>query len=104
MDFSGYPEYQRHDARLVMLRALYDQPDDRLNETLLLRHLEAFGYRKTKDFVRTELEWMAEHGAVILHRAPGSEFVTAEITEQGTRHCDRLVTIQGILRPSRREG
>ncbi|RFC63617.1 hypothetical protein DYI37_11470 [Fulvimarina endophytica] len=102
--FEGYPEYQRKDARLVMLRALNEQDDDRLNETMLLKYLENFGYRKTRDFVRTELEAMKELGAVILHTAPGADFVTAEITERGTRHCERLVTIAGIARPSRREG
>ena len=82
--FEGYPKYQREDARLVMLRALNDQPDDRLNETLLLRTLESFGYRKTKEFVRTELRVMEDLGAVLLHGGgPNGEFLTAEITQAG---------------------
>ena len=100
MDFTNYPEFQRKDARLVMLRALHEQPDDRLNETLLLETLKTFGYRKTKEFVRTELRVMEELGAVILH--PAGEFLTAEITQAGTNHVERVTTIDGIARPSRR--
>ncbi|WP_182085206.1 hypothetical protein [Aureimonas sp. ME7] len=98
--FSDYPEFQRRDARLVMLRALHEQSDDTLNETLLLEHLKAFGYRKTKDFVRTELRVMADLGAIRLH--PAGDFLVAEITQAGANHVERVTTIEGIARPSRR--
>ena len=100
MVFADYPEYQRKDARLTMLRALHEQPDDRLNETILLMTLASFGYRKTKEFVRTELRVMEELGAVRLH--PAGEFLVAEITAAGSAHVERVSTIEGIARPSRR--
>lgn len=98
--FQEYPEFQRRDARLVMLRALHEQPDDRLNETILLEVLKANGYRKTKEFVRTELRVMADLGAIVLH--PNGEFLTAEITQAGSNHAERISTIEGIARPTRR--
>ncbi|ORE93216.1 phage-like protein [Aurantimonas sp. 22II-16-19i] len=95
-----YAEHQRQDARLVMLRALHEQPDDTLNETMLLTTLKAFGYRKTKEWVRTELRVMEDLGAVRLDRV--GEFVIAKITEAGASHVERVTTIEGIARPSRR--
>ncbi|WP_279480279.1 hypothetical protein [Aureimonas sp. SK2] len=92
-------QHQREDARLVMLRALSAQPDDMLNETMLFEFLKSFGYRKDRNFVRAELDMMAELGAVKLHKA--GEFYVAEITERGARHVAREVTIPGIRRPSR---
>ncbi len=98
-------EYERHnreDARLVMLRALYDQEDDRLNQSRLLDVLKVFGYKRDINFVRTELRAMRELGAVILHEA--GTFMVAEITDRGTLHVERAVTIDGIRRPSRNAG
>ncbi|TFF20526.1 hypothetical protein E3C22_16585 [Jiella endophytica] len=95
-----YAEHQRQDGRLAMLRALYEQDDDRLNETILMKVLETYGYRKTKEWLRTELRVMEDLGAVRLYRA--GEFLTAEITAAGAGHVERTSIIEGIARPSRR--
>lgn len=96
-----YSEHQRQDGRLAMLRALYEQDDDRLNETILMKVLETYGYRKTKEWVRTQLRFMEDVGAVRLHKA-GEDFLIAEITSAGSNHVERTAVIEGIARPSRR--
>jgi hypothetical protein len=61
---SDFRQYIAADVRLIILRELASQPDYRLNETLLLRVLETFGHRKSRDYLRDQLRWLEEMGAV----------------------------------------
>lgn len=92
----------REEARLIVLRALADQPDETLNSALLLRYLERFGIRKERAWLHQELRWLAEMGAVRLTEA-GSVLV-ATLTERGAQHLDRVTVIEGVQRPSRAGG
>lgn len=88
-------------ARLILLKALRDQTDERLNSDLMLPVLESFGIKKARELVHTELRWLADMGAVRLTEA-GSVLVAA-LTERGAQHLDRVIVLEGVKRP-RREG
>ncbi|CDP54054.1 phage related protein [Devosia sp. DBB001] len=95
---SEYSTYMIADARLVILKELKAQTDGRLNETILTSVLDTFGYRKSRDWVRTQLRAMADVGAVAITEV-GSVLI-AEITRAGLDHVDRRTVIEGIARPS----
>lgn len=89
----------REDARLIMLKAISEQVDERLHSGYLAEVLLRFGIDRAREWVHGELDWMAEMGAVTLIR-PGS-VVVATLTEKGARHLRRAIVIEGIKRPSR---
>ncbi|MGL5447454.1 MAG: VpaChn25_0724 family phage protein [Rhabdaerophilum sp.] len=88
----------REDARLIILKALVEQPDGRLNSDLLRETLSTFGISKSRDWVHDELRHLAELGAVKVHEI-GSVRV-AELTAKGADHVARRILIEGIKRPS----
>lgn len=89
----------REDARLILLRALAAQPDERLHSDILRAELERFGIRKTREWVNGEIDWLAEMGAVTVARM--GTVVVATLTEKGARHVDRSIVIEGVKRPGR---
>jgi hypothetical protein len=91
----------REEARLIMLRALEDQPDGRLNSELLRLTLESYGITKSRDWVHDELAWLREMGTVTVLVA-GTVRV-ASITAKGSDHVGRRTIVEGIKRPSRPE-
>lgn len=95
---SGYEEYLELDARLVILKGLARQSDFRLNEVLITKMLDEFGYNRSREWVRTQLRKMAEIGAVKL--AEAGTVLVATITRSGLDHAERRAVIEGIARPS----
>jgi hypothetical protein len=95
---TDFRQYIAADVRLIILRELAAQPDYRLNETLLSRVLETFGHRKSRDYLRDQLRWLEEMGAVTLTEA--GTVMIAELTRRGRDHVERRVVIEGIARPS----
>lgn len=91
----------REDARLIILKALSEQVDERLNSTLLQHVLETFGITRDRAFIHAELDFLREVGAVLITEA-GSVRV-AQLTERGQRHLDRTLALDGVKRPSRPE-
>ncbi len=98
----SFDVHLRAEARLILLRALEEQPDGRLNSELLRLALESYGITKSRDWVHDELNWLAEMGAVTLVVA-GTVRV-ASLTAKGSDHVLRRVVIEGVKRPSRGEG
>lgn len=96
---SDYLELIRQDARLIMLKALAAQADERLHSGLLAEELRAFGIDRPREWIHGELDWLAEIGAVTLTK-PGT-VVVATLAEKGARHLRRAIIIEGIKRPSR---
>lgn len=96
---SDYIELVRQDARLIILKALAAQTDERLHSGYLVEEMLRFGIDRTREWVHGELDWLAEMGAVTLAK-PGS-VVVATLTEKGHRHIRRAIVIEGVKRPSR---
>jgi hypothetical protein len=91
----------RQEARLIILRALEEQSDGRLNSELLRVTLETYGISKSRDWVHDELNWLASMAAVTVVVA-GTVRV-AQITSRGSDHVCRRLVIEGVKRPSRPE-
>lgn len=96
---NDYAEVIRQDARLIILKVLAAQTDERLHSGFIAEELLRFGIDRAREWIHGELDWLAEMGAVTLIK-PGS-VVVATLTEKGARHLRRGVVIEGIKRPSR---
>lgn len=94
----SYADDLAADARLCMLKELASQVDGRLNEVGLMRVLDMFGIRRTRDWVRTQLRQLDQLGAVRITEA-GTVMVAA-LTKLGRDHVDRRAVIEGVTRPS----
>lgn len=94
----SFEQHLSEDARLVILRGLAKETDGRLNEIALTRLLDEFGYRRSRDWVRTQIGKLKELGAVSVTEA-GTVHI-AEITRTGLDHVERRSLIDGVARPS----
>ncbi|MCV0428852.1 MAG: hypothetical protein K5905_25640 [Roseibium sp.] len=94
----SYAEHATADYRLTILKALTEEDDNRLNETLIERVLETFGHTKSRDYLRTQLKKLEDLGAVKLTE-PGSVYV-AELLRPGLDHVERRSFLEGVLKPS----
>ena len=94
----NFDTLMRHEARYIMLRELKNQPGYRLSDALLERVLEAFGISRSHDFVTSEINWLADVGAVTSRKV--GDTTIAEMTKRGLDHVDGRTLIDGIKRPS----
>lgn len=94
----SYLEHLTLDARLVILRALNEQTDGRLNESILESVLEMFGHRRSRDWIRQQLRHLQDIGAVSITEA--GTVMIAEIKRSGVDHVERRVILEGVKRPS----
>jgi hypothetical protein len=88
----------REDARLIMLRELHAQSNYALNDSLLQQTLEGFGIAKSRDWVREEINYLANVGAV--SRTAVGSVVVAHLSPKGVEHVERRIVIEGVKRPS----
>lgn len=88
----------REHARLIILRALHDESNYSLNDSLLRDTLEGFGIAKSREWVREELRYLADVGAVST-RSIGS-VVVATLLPKGVEHVERRILIEGVKRAS----
>jgi hypothetical protein len=91
----------REEARLIILKALADQPDGRLNSELLRLTLETFGITKTREWVQAEIRHIEQAGAVTVVAA--GTVLVAQLTTRGADHVGRRAYIDGVKRPSHPE-
>jgi hypothetical protein len=94
----SYSEFVTRDARLVILKELSRQVDGRLNENLLVQVLDSFAYRRSRDWVRTQLRAMSELGVITVQEV--GTVMVASITKLGVAHVERREIVEGIGRPS----
>lgn len=86
------------EARLKILRELAGQTDGRLSDILLKRILDAYGYRRDRDWIRTQMRKLADLGAVSLHEA--EDVLFARIEGPGHDHLEERSVIEGVMRPN----
>ncbi len=98
---TNYKNFKLLDARLVILRALYEQTDWRLNQSLLLDVLDHLGHRHNKEWLRTQLRELEQLGVLKIHEV--GEFMIGELVQLGKDHIERRVVVDGIKRPSPEE-
>lgn len=90
----------RQDARLIVLRELAEQPGYSLNDSMLLEVLKTWGINKSRDWLREELRWLADVGAITL-REMGTATI-AVLSDKGRDHVEYRIVIPGVKRPSPR--
>jgi hypothetical protein len=95
---TDFNEHLARDARLVILKELSKQTDNRLNESLLQNVLETFGHRRSRDWVRQQLRILADLDAVSLSEA--GTVLIAELRRAGLEHVERRSILEGVARPS----
>ncbi|MEM5477157.1 hypothetical protein [Pacificibacter sp. AS14] len=92
-------QLMREQARLIILKALLSQNDERLNSDLLVYELASFGISKDRAWVHGELDYLEDMGAIIV-KSIGTVKV-AELAQHGHRHLTRQIAIEGVQRPAR---
>lgn len=92
----------REHARLIILRELHQQSNYSSNDSMLQQVLESFGIAKSRDWIRGELDWLADMGAVTKMSAGSAWIVT--LAAKGVEHVERRLLIEGVKRPSPPEG
>lgn len=89
----------RPDARLIILKALAKQVDERLHSGFIQKELADLGIDRPREWVHGELDWLQQIGAITLIKR--ETVVVATLAEKGHRHLRRVIEIEGINRPSR---
>lgn len=92
-----YAEYLREDYRLVILRLLVEQTAYRANSSVLTMALDSYGHTLSRDQVKTELNWLAEQGALKLEDI--GPVLVATLTERGQDIATGRARVPGIKRP-----
>ncbi|TCU35437.1 hypothetical protein [Rhizobium azibense] len=95
---SDFNEFLTLDARLVILRALNEQSDGRLNDSLLADVLDTYGHHRSRDWIRQQLRFLADLGAV--KNTDIGPVMVAAITRLGVDHVERRTQLEGVKRPS----
>ncbi len=97
---SGFAELLAADIRLVILRALQEDPGYSHNESVLHGVLGALGHNVGRDRVRTELAWLAEQGLVATEHVCG--VTVATLTQRGADVALGHAHVPGVKRPGPR--
>ncbi len=94
----SFTEIFEREARLVVLRLLAEQPDRRLNSSLLQDALaERWAIRRSRDWLHVQIRWLEEIGAVAV--TPAESVLIAELTGRGLDHVERRIVLDGVKRP-----
>lgn len=86
------------EVRLKILRVLAQQTDGRLSDVMIKQTLDIYGYRRTRDWIRTQLRKLADLGAISLHES--DEVLFARIEPDGRSHIEERSVIEGVMRPA----
>ncbi|MGO8738613.1 VpaChn25_0724 family phage protein [Rhodoblastus sp.] len=88
------------EARLVILRTLAEQPDRRLNSSLLQTDLsDRWGINRSRDWVHMQLGFLAHEVGALRLTEMGSVWI-AELSARGLDHAERRIVLPGVKRPS----
>lgn len=95
-----YSKRIREDARLIILKALAEQVNESLASNILEEEvLPRFAIRQDRAWVHTQLDYLANLGAITV--ASEGTVKVATLTKMGQRHLERSIAIEGVTRPSR---
>ncbi len=97
--FAGYQDHYRAELRLVILRAINDDPGKSVSDSRLHLLIKDFGFKITREYLQTELLWLQDQGRAVRLRTAGS-VVIAELIQAGADHLDRTSPIVGVQMPS----
>lgn len=95
---SDFNAYLAANARLIILKELAMQPGGTLNESLLLKVLDSFGHRRTREWVRQQMRSLADVDAVSLTEA--GTVLIAKLKRPGRDHVEGRFVLEGVETPS----
>ena len=88
----------REEARLIILRELHLQANYSYSDSMLQPTLENFGIHKSRDWIREELNYLADVCAI--RKTSAGSVVVATLLPKGVEHVERRLVIEGVKRPS----
>ncbi len=88
------------DRRLVILRFLHEDPDYKLNTSVLQTALDAVGHSASRDQVETDAAWLGETGLVEIETVGNVRVV--RLTARGADVAMGRAVVPGVKRPSPR--
>lgn len=88
------------DRRLVILRFLHEDPDYKLNTSVLRMALDAVGHSASRDQVETDVAWLAETGLVEVETV--GNVCVVRLTARGADVATGRAVVPGVKRPSPR--
>ncbi len=86
------------EARLRILQVLSEQTDGSLSDLLLKRTLDYYGYRRDRDWIRTQMHKLEALGAITISAVEDVLFAT--LAPAGRDHLEQRSVIEGVLRPA----
>jgi hypothetical protein len=95
---SDFENLVRKEARFIILRRLIDEPSFSLIDSLLHQSLDASGINRSRDWVRAEMRYLEQIGAVKITQVGNNIIATLE--ERGRDHVERRTVLDGVKRPS----
>ena len=98
---TDYQTIVLRDLRLCLLRALADQPGYTASDVLLQKIAMSFGISRTRESIRTELNFLADVGAARVEMQGGYSIAT--LTRRGSDHVQGLIEIDGVNKPGPKE-
>ena len=94
-----FTEIVEKETRLVALKLLAEQPDRRLNSSLMREALaDSWAINRSREWLHTQIRFLAEIGAVSVTEA-GSVLI-ATLTDRGLDHVERRIVLDGVKRPA----
>lgn len=93
----NYGKVVAEHLRITILRLLAEQSDYTLNDSLIRDMVPEFGFRPSRDMVRTQLAWLDEQGLVRVSNTGGCH--VAHLTERGEEVAKGYATVPGVKRP-----
>ncbi|HFQ80985.1 MAG TPA: ArsR family transcriptional regulator [Desulfobacterales bacterium] len=98
MSHKSFSALQAESIRLTILQLLAQDPGYDLNETILRKLINEFGYQLSKDGLRTHLAWLMEQGLVTV-RTVADYLQVAKLTQRGFDTANGQAIIPGVARP-----
>lgn len=95
----NFAKIVEEESRLIILRTLAEQPDARLNSSLLQSDLaERWAINRSRDWVHLQIGELANLGAVTVVSAGSVQIAT--LTQRGLDHVERRLLLPGVKKPS----
>jgi len=95
----SYQDLKNAEIRLTIVQLLAQDPGYDLNETILGKLVNEFGYELSKDGLRTHLAWLAEQGLVTV-RMVAERLQVAKLTSRGNDAAYGRINAPGVARPT----
>ncbi|WP_246681445.1 hypothetical protein [Candidatus Tokpelaia sp.] len=94
----NYDDFLATDARLIILKELAQQPGHSANQTILLKVLDTFGHRRSREWVRQQMRYLADMNAVQMTEA--GTVLIARLKQAGRDHLEHRIKLEGVDAPS----